>query len=254
MRSDVRSGWTFAFAALLLGLAAPDVRAAESEAKIYKGTVLKDGKEVEQRFDLSKPGERAELDQLLEEGHIEGLERDKPPSVLDFRWDLGLWTFVVFLVLLAILGKMAWGPMLEGLKKREENIRGALAEAQRHHDEAKKMREELQVELAGAQQQVRDIVASGRKDAERLADEILTKARAEIEAERERLHHEVDMARDQALAHIWNKSTELATLISSKAIRRNLNPDDHRRLLDEAIAEIRQAAGQRQKETAVIRT
>jgi F-type H+-transporting ATPase subunit b len=70
--------------------------------------------------------------------------------------------------------------------------------------------------------------------------------------ERERLRRDISTARDQALQEIWNQTAQLATLISAKAIRRELTDEDHRRLVDEALAELRQASHERQHEVASI--
>jgi F-type H+-transporting ATPase subunit b len=67
------------------------------------------------------------------------------------------------------------------------------------------------------------------------------KAAADIQAERQRLRHEVEMAKDQAIKEIWEQAANLATMISAKAIGRSLTDDDHRRLLDEAMGEMRQS-------------
>ena len=165
---------------------------------------------------------------------------DEPPIFTPVRIDLGIWTLVVFLLLFFILAKYAWGPMLEGLKRREETIRGALDDAQRTRDEAQRIRAELEQQLARANEQVRAILDEGRRAAERTTQEMTSKARAEIQAERERLHREIELARDQALQQIWGQTAHLATLAASKAIRRQLtlNPDDQRRLVEEALAEL----------------
>src|SRR4051794_37392252 len=68
----------------------------------------------------------------------------EPPIFTPVRIDLGIWTLVVFLLLFFILAKYAWGPMLEGLKRREETIRGALDDAQRARDEAQRVHAELE--------------------------------------------------------------------------------------------------------------
>jgi F-type H+-transporting ATPase subunit b len=162
-------------------------------------------------------------------------------SIFDLRFDLGLWSIVVFLALLFILWKYAWGPILEGLQKREQTIRGAIKEAQTARDEAHNLRAQFQKELDHAQEKVRGILDEARRDAERLHQDMTAKARAEIQAERDRLRREIDTAKDQALQDIWSQSAQLATLISAKAIRRQLNPDDHRRLVDDALSELKQA-------------
>jgi F-type H+-transporting ATPase subunit b len=164
--------------------------------------------------------------------------------------DLAIWTFVVFLVLLFVLGRYAWRPMLEGLQKREHNIRAAQEDAERAREQAQRLRAELQAQMDRAAEQVRDLMDAARRDAQHATEEMLARARVEIQKERERLHREIAMARDQALQEIWNQTAQLATLISAKAIRRQLTTDDHRRLVDDAIAELRQAGKERQREVA----
>ena len=63
----------------------------------------------------------------------------QPPSIVEVRTDLAIWSFVVFLVLLAILTKFAWGPIVAGLAKREQGIEENIAAAKRANEEAKKV-------------------------------------------------------------------------------------------------------------------
>ena len=174
-------------------------------------------------------------------------------NLLAPRFDLVLWSLVVFVLLLIVLGKFAWGPMLHGLQRREQNIRSAIEEAQKTREEAQKLRVQFEQQLAKAHENVRDILDEGRRAAQQLTEEMTSKARADIQAEQERRRREIEMAKDQALQELWNQSAQLATLISAKAIRRQLNEEDHRRLVDEALAEVRQAGKEWQEEGAGVR-
>jgi F-type H+-transporting ATPase subunit b len=157
--------------------------------------------------------------------------------------DLAIWTVIVFLVLMFVLARFAWKPMLAGLQKREENIRSALAEAQAAHEEAKRIQADLQKQLSSAHDQVRQILDEGRRDAEQLRESELAKTQAEIRAERERLHREIEMETAQAVQHIWAQAADLATLASAKALGKGITEDGHRRLIDEALTEIRATVG-----------
>jgi F-type H+-transporting ATPase subunit b len=161
---------------------------------------------------------------------------------LDLRYDTAIWTVVVFVAMLWILRQKAWGPILEGLKKREQTIRSSLEEAKKTRDEMERMRADFQKELAEAHQQIPKLMEDARKKAEEMSNEMRAKAAADIQAERQRLRHEVEMAKDQAIKEIWEQAAQLATLISARAIGRSLTEEDHRRLLDEAMLEMRQSA------------
>ena len=83
-----------------------------------------------------------------------------------------------------------------------------------------------------------------RKKAEEMSTEMRAKAAADIQTERERLRHEIALAKDQAIKEMWEQAAQLATLISAKAIGRSLTDEDHRRLFDEAMDEMRQINAQ----------
>lgn len=171
-------------------------------------------------------------------------------NIFEIALDLGLWTVVVFGLLVFILRKYAWGPMLEGLHQREENISKAIEDAKAAREEAQKLRADLEADRAKIGEAMRDAMDEARRKAQQMADELQAKAKADIQADRDRLHRELDTARDQVLQDLLNRTTELATLISSKTIRRELTPDDHRRFIDEALVQLRDSGTEWQRERA----
>jgi F-type H+-transporting ATPase subunit b len=239
--------------ALLVGGSGCD-RPPEKQEKKYSASIHKhvgDKTEVtEKKFDLTQPADNDELLELFATGEVEELKKEKDINILAISWDLGLWTLVVFGLLLYVLRRLAWKPMLQGLHNREARIREALDEARRARDEAQSLEARLQKQMDQAQDKVRQILEEARRDAHRNTDEMLTQTRAEIQTERDRLRREIEMARDQALHQIWTQTAQLASQISAKAIHREVNVDDHRRLVDEAIAEMGQAADGRKRELA----
>jgi F-type H+-transporting ATPase subunit b len=164
------------------------------------------------------------------------------PNILEPRFDLTLWSIVIFVLLFLVLRKFAWGPILDGLKKRESSIEDAIEEAKRVRVEMANQHAGFQKQLAEANQQIPRLMEEARRHAEQLKEEMRTQAAADINAERQRLRHDIELAKDQALQEIWNQAANLATVISAQAIRRSLSPEDHRRLVDEALAEIQAVA------------
>jgi F-type H+-transporting ATPase subunit b len=166
--------------------------------------------------------------------------------------DLSIWTVVVFLILLYVLSKFAWKPMLQGLEQREHAIRSAMEEAKAAKEEAAKLRAELQAELTKARSEAQAVRDEARRDAERLRDEIAAKAKADMQAERERLRKDMENARDQVLNELWAQTAQLSTMVAAKAVKRQITIDDQNRLVDEALAELRGAAAERQQVMASI--
>lgn len=151
-------------------------------------------------------------------------------------------TVVVFLCLLGVLYKTAWGPIQKGLKAREDAQFSALDEARKAREEAAQMRSGVEAELAKARDQIRTMLDDARRDAEAMRLREREAGVKDAQAERERAKREIEAAKDAALKEIYQEAVNLATTISAKTLTRQITADDHRRLLDESLTEIAQAA------------
>ena len=167
------------------------------------------------------------------------------PNVFDLpaRWDLSIYTLVVFVLLFLILRAFAWPAILSGMRAREQAMIDARDQAIAAKVEAEAIRGELQSRLAKAHDEVRAMMDEARKDAAKLRADEREVGVKEAAQERERATREITAARDSALQEIYQKSVALASLMSSKAIRRELSAADHDRLLDESLAELAGKAG-----------
>lgn len=191
--------------------------------------------------------------QKMEDAEDAVLSHDAPKNRDLFGWamDLGIWTLVVFLVLLFILSKFAWKPMMQGLEHRERAIHSALREAQQAREEAAQFRTQLEEQARKANEQARQILDEARRAAERTTSEMTAEAHKKIQAEHDRLQREMRLSYDQARRDLQTQAAQLATLVAGKVIRRQLNHDDHRQLVEEALSELRQTENGR-KQTALV--
>lgn len=163
------------------------------------------------------------------------VEPKEAPSAVDFKTDLAVYTFFVFLGLLLVLTKFAWGPIVAGLQKREQGIADNIAAAQRSYDEAKQYLAEYERKLAGAANEVRMMLDEARRDAELAKQEIIAEAKAAAQLEQQRGVREVRTATDQALKELSERSTNLAVELAGKIVQQQLKPSDHARLVQEAM-------------------
>lgn len=173
--------------------------------------------------------------------------KSEQPSILKLKAELGIWTLVVFGLLLFILSKTAWPRILDGLKKREEAIVIARQEAQQARDEAQKYLAEVKAKLDQAHLEASKILEDARRDASRLREEEKVRTMVELAQESERARREIATARDQALQDVYQQVVQLSILASSKAIGRELtvNEADQRRLVDEAIVSLQDQVANR---------
>ena len=163
-----------------------------------------------------------------------------------FAGDLGnaVWTLVIFTLVVLVLGKFAWGPILKGLQARETFILESLEKAKHANAEAEKRRLEFEEKMAQARTEATAITDEGRRDAEVLKNKILAEARQEAEQERERTKREIRIATDTATKELYALSARLATDMAGRIIRKELTPQDHERLIADSIQELSSAAPQ----------
>jgi F-type H+-transporting ATPase subunit b len=162
----------------------------------------------------------------------------KEPNILEPQPSLAIWTVVVFLGVLFVLGKFAWKPLLQALEQREEHLEHVLLDTERARNEAERLLAEYRRQMAEAEERARALLEEARAHGRANAEEILAKARAEADAELQRARREIETARDQALNEIWTKTADLAVSIAGKVLGRSLGPDDHRRLVELALGEL----------------
>ncbi len=157
-----------------------------------------------------------------------------------FAGDLGnaLWTLVIFGIVLFVLGKFAWGPILKGLQDREDFIKKSLEDAKRDRDQAETRLREYEQQLREARAEATAIVEEGRRDAEAAKARILEQAKEESGRQIERAKREIGIARDTAIKELYAQAAHLATDVAARIIRQELKSEDHSRLVNEAIADL----------------
>lgn len=169
----------------------------------------------------------------------DGVSKEAFESPAWFQTDLALWTLAVFVLLMALLTKFAWKPIMDGLEKREQGIAETIAAAQRANDEAKSMLASYERRLAEAADEVRGMLDEARRDAEATKQAIVAEARKAADDEQSRAKREIGLARDEALSAIAQRAGELAVDVAGKFLREKLSADDQSRLVRDSVASIR---------------
>lgn len=162
----------------------------------------------------------------------------KPRPPIDFKADLALWSLVVFVLFLFVLKKFAWGPMIEGLDKREAGIRQAISDAEDNRRKAQALLADYEQKLKNAEQTVQQMVAEARRDAERTSQDLIAGAQKEMQAIRDRAKDDIRQAKDTALAEVFTSVNEQVIRATEHVLGRALNDSDQDRLVSEALAGI----------------
>jgi F-type H+-transporting ATPase subunit b len=157
----------------------------------------------------------------------------------EFRGDLAIWSFAVFVLLAGLLAKFAWKPIMEGLDKREQGIADTIAATRAANEEARNMLASYERRLAEASDEVRGMLEEARRDAEATKLAIVAEARKAADEEQSRAKREIGLATDDALSKIAERAGELAVDVAGKFLRQKLSADDQQQMIRDSVAAIR---------------
>jgi F-type H+-transporting ATPase subunit b len=151
---------------------------------------------------------------------------------------LAIWTIITFLVLLGLLAKFAWRPLLKFLETREETIRKSLEDAEQAKRELERLNQESAGILKNAHLEAESIVSKSCTEAEKLREEIKRKARADADVIIREAQRQIETETNRALRQIRNEVADLSVSIASKLIQRNFSTEDNNRLIEETLKQM----------------
>lgn len=149
-----------------------------------------------------------------------------------------LWTVLTFIGLLFLLRKTAWGPIIDGLDRREQNIRAALSDAEKARDEGKRLLAEQEAALAAARQEAQKLIDQGTATARSLQEEMLAKAQQEAGAIVASARREIELETDRAREALRAEVVDLSLRVAGRLLERSLADADHERLAREFMSQV----------------
>ncbi|OGA44997.1 MAG: ATP synthase F0 subunit B [Betaproteobacteria bacterium RIFCSPLOWO2_12_FULL_63_13] len=149
-----------------------------------------------------------------------------------------IWTILTFLVLLTLLAKFAWGPLLRALDSRQETIRKSLDDAQLAKQELERLQHESAQIIRQARVDAEAVITQSRTDAARLREEMRQKARTEADAIVRNAERQIQLETQRALQQIRHEAVDMSVMIASKILRRNLSKEDNEKLIEEALKQV----------------
>ncbi len=160
------------------------------------------------------------------------------PGMVPASKDLPLWSLVTFVLMMLVLGKFVWPALNDGLIERERKIRQDIADAEGNRHKTEAMVKEHEARLAKVQDEVREILAEARRDAEHAKLEIVTTAQKEAETTKQRAIAEIGRSKDQALAELFDFVSNNVLRATEHVIGRSLTGTDHERLVKESLSQL----------------
>jgi F-type H+-transporting ATPase subunit b len=154
----------------------------------------------------------------------------------------GIAALIAFVVTFVILKKIAWGPILKALNDREAKIRKDLEDAEDARNAADAKLKEIEARLNKASDEAREIVSRAAADAEKVATGIRMQSQQEAEEAKERAVKDIEAARKDAVREVYEQAAGLATSVAEKILRRNLNANDQRDLVEASLNQLQDVA------------
>ena len=151
---------------------------------------------------------------------------------------LFIWTILTFLVLLGLLAKFAWRPLLKALEARQEAIKKSLEDADRAKEELARMQQESAKIIEQARVEADSILSRTRSDADRLKEELKVRAKEEADTMIRNAEQQIQLQTRQALQQIRHEVGDIAVTIASKLLERNLTNEDNDRLIRETLRQL----------------
>jgi F-type H+-transporting ATPase subunit b len=161
-----------------------------------------------------------------------------------FAGNLGnaVWTLAIFVIVVVVLGKFAWGPVLSLLQQREEFIHRSLSDAKRDRDEAETRLKEYAAKLQSAQREAVAILEEARRDSERLREELRGRAKTEAETLIKNAERQIQLETSRAVQQIRQEAVDLSVTIASRLLQRNISKEDNEKLIADAMKQIESSA------------
>jgi len=159
-------------------------------------------------------------------------------SLVDVNPGLIFWTVVTFLILLLVLKKVAWKPILTALGQREDAIKDSLEKAEKAKEEAQKILQENQASIVKVEEESRKIIEQSRVYADKLKEQIIRDSKVQAQRIIEDASSEIERKKEETFNELKTRVAEIAIQAAEKILSENLNKDSNKKLVNKYIDEI----------------
>ena len=157
-------------------------------------------------------------------------------NLLEPHYGLMFWTLIIFVILLVVLSKFAFGPLTAAVAAREAALEEAIANAKRDREAASQLLEEQRAQIENARNEAQRYIAEGRAAGEKLRADMLEQTRHDQQELIERARREIENEKVRAIADLRREAVDLAIAGASKVIEKNLDEPANRRLVESFLA------------------
>ena len=151
--------------------------------------------------------------------------------------DTLLFSFIIFGVLLAVLYKFAWGPIVTGLELREKKMADDIEAARAAKERAQTQLADYEAKIAGAESEAAALIAEAKADAITAKDKIMADASEEAQRTKDRALADIEAAKNAAVRDLAESSVDSAVSLAGSIVGRSLDKKDHKDLIEKSISQ-----------------
>jgi F-type H+-transporting ATPase subunit b len=159
-------------------------------------------------------------------------------GLLDVNPGVAIWTVLTFIVLVIVLKMIAWKPILAALAQREEAIKESLEKADKAKEEAQKLLDENQANMAKAGEEAKAIIEQSRQFAEKLKEQMMQESKQQAQKIIEDASAEIDRKKEAAFNELRGHVADIAITAAEKILQENLDKEKQKKVVDKYISEI----------------
>ena len=158
--------------------------------------------------------------------------------MLDINPGLIIWTIITFILLVIVLGKFAWKPLLQALHSREQEIADSLKKAEEARKDSERMMNENKIAMEKASTETARLIAEGRAMAEQLKNDIVAKANESAKKMLEQAKDEITREKESAMSQLRSEVAELSILVAEKILDESLDGVKQKKMVDKVLQQL----------------
>ena len=158
-----------------------------------------------------------------------------PNPLVQLDPGLFIWTIITFLILLFVLAKFAWKPLLAALESRESTIKSSLDDAEKAKRELERINVESEEIIAKARFDAQGIRSEAKAAAEKIKADLIASTDDDVKKIRDEAHKQIQVEKDKAINDIREEVVTLTISVAEKVIKKNLSKDENQSLIEESL-------------------
>lgn len=169
---------------------------------------------------------------------IAAVQEGESVNLLSPEGGLMFWTLIIFIILMAVLSRFAFKPMLAAVEAREKSLQDAIDAAKRDREESERVLAEHRAQLEKARGEAQKLIADGRATAEKLRNDLIEQTRAQQQEMLERARRDIENEKNNAIASLRREAVDLAIAGAGKVLERNLDTESNRKLVESYLSSV----------------